>query len=130
MRNNAKRAWEKEAQPGELAFHQTNEWRNTANFMKQTIKLMEGLGYKRTMFKDQLMIDLGCGSKLRSKFFTKALIVGIEPLGNDFIKTVPWNDLIDAYKLFSVPAEKTIKELEGKAQFCMSTPSCIRVLNK
>ncbi|MBI2465068.1 hypothetical protein HYV64_02895 [Candidatus Shapirobacteria bacterium] len=125
MKNIAKTAWKKEAQPGELIFHQTNEWRNTAGFMEQTIKLMEGFGYKRTMFKGQVIIDLGCGSKLRSKFFTDALIVGIEPLGSDFIKTVPWNDLNDAYKVFSAPAEKTIKELEGAVKFIM----CINVFD-
>jgi SAM-dependent methyltransferase len=120
-----KKQWESLSQPGELKFHQKNEWRNSDNFMEETIELFDMFGYSRDDFEDGIVIDLGCGSKLRSKYFKKAKIVGIEPLADEFESTIDWSDLNEAYAVYSVPAEKMVKEVKGKASFVM----CINVLD-
>lgn len=58
-------------------------------------------------------MDLGAGSKLRTKFFTDAKIIAIEPLAEKFMKEIEWCDLKDAYRVYSRPAEDFIGELEG-----------------
>jgi SAM-dependent methyltransferase len=113
------------AQPDELQFHKTNKWRQSEDFMNQTISLLKFWGYKSDDFADQLIADLGAGSKLRSKFFQRARIIAIEPLANEFIRSIDWTDLNDAYRVYACPAETELTELAGQIHFLM----CINVLD-
>jgi len=108
-----------------LEFHKSNDWRNTQDFLDQTTYLMDYFGYSPEDFKDEIVIDLGCGSKLRSKFFKHGKIVAIDPLADDYIKNVPWSDINTATQYYSKPAEELIPELENCACFLM----CINVLD-
>ncbi len=113
------------AQKGEYAFHLKSEWRNTTEFMDQTRYLFHLWGYKEDSFIGKTIIDVGAGSKLRSKFFQQACIIAIEPLASKFIKSIEWCDLKDAFKVYSIPAEKYLPELENCGDFAM----CINVLD-
>ena len=113
------------AQMVEMEFHRRNIWRKSKNFMINTRLLLTGWGYTPLDFAGKQIIDLGAGSKLRSKFFQNARIIAIEPLAKKFIKEVGHSDLKDAYQVYSFPAEKFIQELENKIDFIM----CINVLD-
>ena len=117
--------WKLLAQKGELRFHKIDHFRQTAEFMAETEALMNFFGYTEDSFSGATIIDLGCGSKLRSKYFRSAKIVAIEPLANDFMSQIDWCDIKDAVKLFRLPAEEFIPELEDTANFVM----CINVLD-
>lgn len=112
--------WQKIAQVGHYNFQINNEWRQSEKFVNDYIELFEYWGYQRNNFVDKNVLDLGSGSKLRTKFFTEAKIFAIEPLGNKFLKELKWSDLSQVEKLYSVPAEKFIKEIEGKIDIIFS----------
>jgi 2-polyprenyl-3-methyl-5-hydroxy-6-metoxy-1,4-benzoquinol methylase len=117
--------WKTWSQKNELNFHKNNTWRKTKDFINQTEYIMNFFGYSPEMFKNETIIDLGCGSKLRSKFFINSKIVAIDPLANDFINSIEWSNLKDTAKYYSVPAEEVIPELKNTAKFVM----CINVLD-
>jgi SAM-dependent methyltransferase len=118
-------AWKVVAQTGELRFHQQNEWRQSPDFMRETASLLEWWGYAPNTFDGETIIDVGAGSRLRSRYFAGARIIAIEPLGDRFMKTISWSDLSDAEAVYSVPAERNIPEIEHTAAFAM----CINVLD-
>lgn len=119
------RHWADKSQPGEKSFHLTSQWRNTPLFMENTATIFAGFGLRREQFAGELIVDIGAGSKLRSKYFTAARIAAIEPLADDFVDRIAWCDLRDAERLYSLPAEQRIKELQGQAAFAM----CMNVLD-
>ena len=120
-----KKMWETLSQPGELEFHQGNTWRTSPDFIIQNSYELNLFGYTADSWDDKIVIDLGCGSKLRSKFFTHAKIIAIDPLASKFLKTIAWSDLKEAYKVYSRPAESLITRLQNTADFIM----CINVLD-
>jgi SAM-dependent methyltransferase len=93
--------------------------------MAQTRALFSHWGYDVDDFADQLIVDLGAGSKLRSKCFRRARIVAIEPLANRFRESLSWSDLYEAERVYSVGAETVIPELDGSIAFIM----CVNVLD-
>lgn len=112
--------WRLTQQIIEYRFHRNDRWRQTDDFMQQTEHLMMHWGYSPDDFADQLVVDLGCGSRLRSKFFRQARLVGVEPLADRFVKTIRWSDLKEAEAIYSQSAEEPLPKLEGKAAFVMS----------
>ncbi len=62
-------SWEKNAQPGELLYHQRSDWRAQPDFFSHTIDLFQFFGFKSTDFACKTVLDLGAGSRLRSGFF-------------------------------------------------------------
>lgn len=76
-------------------------------------------------FDGQLIVDIGAGSRLRSRYFERARIVAIEPLADRFVSTIKWSDLREAAELQSIPAEQFVEHLAGQAAFVM----CINVLD-
>ncbi len=112
--------WEKRAQVGEFQFHVSNKWRQSDEFMGQTIKLFDYFGFTRDEYRDKTVVDLGAGSKLRSKYFNGANIVVIEPLAEKFIKEIAWCDLSDASVVYSLPAERRIDECLNVADLVLS----------
>lgn len=112
--------WQKNAQKGEFEFHKTNTWRQTESFMEQTRALFRYFGYGENDYQDKVVLDLGAGSKLRSKYFQGAKIVALEPMADDCLREIAWCDLKDAWKLFSLPAEDRIDELVETVDFAFS----------
>lgn len=117
--------WKSVAQTSEFAFQREDTWRQTGDFLNQTVTLLTSWGYRREDFADQLIVDLGAGSKFRSKFFSRARIVAIEPLASRFLRSIEWTDLKDAYRVYACEAEKELPELAGQVHFVM----CINVLD-
>lgn len=117
--------WRLVAQTGELRFHQKNAWRRSPEFMTQTATLFGWWGFPADAFDGRLIVDIGAGSRLRSRYFEHARIVAIEPLADRFVSTIEWSDLRETAELHSVPAERFIEHLAGKAAFVM----CVNVLD-
>jgi len=111
---------QRSAQEEELTFHQNNAWRASSRFMAQTKSLFAYFGFSSDDYEEKTIIDLGAGSKLRTKYFTAAKIIAIEPLAERFMKTIQWCDLSDAEKVFSSPAEDRINECVNIADLVIS----------
>lgn len=116
--------WRRLSQPGELAFHQQNDWRASPAFMEETVHLLEGFGFHRGDFAGELIVDLGAGSKLRSRFFTDAKIIAIEPLADEF-RHIHFCDYDQAHAVHAEPAEAHLPQYDGKIRFLM----CLNVLD-
>jgi len=117
--------WSRASQEGEFQFHVTNQWRRTERFVADTARLFRFFRFGPDDFEGCVVLDLGSGPRLRSKFFKNAKIVAVEPLAERFLAEIGWCDLQDAWRVHPEPAEKMIPELEGQADFIM----CINVLD-
>jgi len=112
--------WEQVAQNGEFRFHLKNEWRQSPEFMGQTKRLFGHFGFSPDDYNGKVVIDLGGGSRLRTKYFIGARIFVIEPLAEKFIKEIDWCDLRDAERVYSTPAEENIEECNNSADLVIS----------
>jgi len=105
--------------------HKKDKWRKTSQFIKDNNKLFKYWGFCSDDYINKTIIDVGAGSKLRTKFFKQAKIIAIEPLANRFIKNITWCDLTDSEKVYSTPAEFYISDLKEKGDLIF----CINVLD-
>ena len=107
------KAWEV-AQAGELDWHINNQWRADDNvFQKNNERVFSELGFtNKNEFKGKKILDVGAGSRLRTRYFKGAKIYAIEPLGDRFLSNFIWCDLYTS-ELFSSPIEEFIPELAG-----------------
>jgi len=110
--------WEK-AQKGELSFHKENDYRSTADFDLDSKLLFESFGFKKTDFQGKTLLDLGAGSKLRTKYFKDAKIIAIDPLIDGY-RGLPHFDVDEAEMVFSRGLEELIPELHEIADYGMS----------
>lgn len=115
-----KRSWGWLAQRAELHFHQNNQWRQTEAFGEHTRALFEAFGFAAESFAGKTLIDLGAGSRLRTAYFRRARLMVIEPLAEEFQRTISWCDLASAERVFAKPAEEHIAELSGEADGVVS----------
>lgn len=121
----ARLEWELVAQPGEMDFHRDSSFRQGPQFMEHTERLFRSWGYSPDAFQGRLVVDLGAGSKLRSRYFQGARIAAVEPLADRMRAEIPWCDLDTAERVFGSPAETCIQELVGRAALVM----CLNVLD-
>lgn len=112
--------WQDKAQPGELAYHVNDKWRPSEKFMRDTAALFESYGYKSDDYTGKRILDIGAGSRLRSKYFIGSEIIAIEPLAEKFINVIEWCDLPDATMLYTQPAERFIPELKDTIDLTIS----------
>ncbi|WP_203785819.1 class I SAM-dependent methyltransferase [Paractinoplanes rishiriensis] len=112
--------WATEAQEGEFLFHKNNKWRQTPDFMRQTDRLLRHFGFTPEQYAGRTVVDVGAGSMLRTKFFTGAHLVVVEPLADRFLTEIENTDLKDAAELYSTPAEQLITELVGRCDLVIS----------
>lgn len=113
-------AWKDKAQQGEYNFHVKDEWRTTEDFTHQTAKLFDHFGFNQHGYIGKTVIDLGAGSKLRTRYFKGATIIAIEPLASRFMQDIEWCDLSDAAQVHSSPAELNIADCNGVADLVVS----------
>lgn len=113
-------AWQRRAQQGELKFHRQNTWRPSARFMEQTASLFEHFGFHPADYAGQTVLDLGAGSKLRTRYFRDARLIAVEPLADRFRADISWCDLDDADAVYSTPAEELLPECVGQADLVIS----------
>jgi hypothetical protein len=88
--------------------------------MDQTEKLFTHFGFSHDDYKGRVVIDVGGGSKLRTKYFVGARLFVIEPLAERFMQEIRWCDLADAERVFSMPAEEHIEACEDSADLLIS----------
>jgi 2-polyprenyl-3-methyl-5-hydroxy-6-metoxy-1,4-benzoquinol methylase len=112
--------WEKRAQEGEFRFHKRDRWRQTDDFMVQTDRVFRHFGFNPNDYAGKTVVDVGAGSKLRTKFFEDARLVVIEPLGDRFLAEIKGCDLKDAAEVHSRPAEQLVETLVGNADLVVS----------
>lgn len=93
--------------------------------MAQTEALMQWWGLSPDAFASRLVVDIGAGSRLRSRYFEGASIAAIEPLADRFVSEIEWCDLASASELYATPAEDYVESLGGRAAFVM----CVNVLD-
>jgi hypothetical protein len=115
-----KEKWEQTAQDGEFRFHLKNKWRPSSAFMDQTSKLFSHFGFSPDDYKEKVIIDLGGGSKLRTKYFIDARIFVIEPLADRFLREIDWCDLAEAERIYSTSAEEHIEACDNMADLVIS----------
>lgn len=110
------------AQKGELDFHRTNKWRkDNQKFLDSNYNLFKNkFEFDENEYSGKNVLDVGCGSKLRAKFFKNSFIYALEPLANKFMEEIDWCDLSDAHKVYSVPAEQLIPEIIGDMDLVFS----------
>lgn len=117
--------WRQNGIQAELEFHKKNKWRRSPAFYDDSIQLFEQLTLKRDSLRGKIVLDAGCGSKLRTKVFEGARLIALDPLADSFVKEIPWSDLKDAEKMYSVPLEELVDELIGYVDAII----CINVID-
>ena len=116
----SRQRWATQAQEGEFRFHKNDRWRQTPDFMNQTDRLLRHFGFTPEQYAGRTVVDVGAGSKLRTRFFTGAHLVVVEPLAARFLAEIPTCDLNDAAEVYPVPAEQLIDGLVGRADLVIS----------
>jgi SAM-dependent methyltransferase len=116
----SRQKWAADAQEGEFKFHKNDTWRKTPDFMNQTDRLLRHFGFTPEQYAGKVVVDVGAGSMLRTRFFTGAHLVVVEPLADRFVADIPACDLNDAAELYSLPAEELIEGLVGRADLVIS----------
>lgn len=114
-----KRDWERKAQSGELEFHKKDNFRPSGGLDRETNQLFRDLGFYPEQFQGKVIIDAGCGSMLRTKFFLGAKITAIDPLLNEYIN-IKWSDVRLADYLYAVPLEEFLRGMESCADLVIS----------
>lgn len=111
--------WEQEAQEGEIRWHLSNNWRTTTEFTKETEAIFTCAGLDKDAYSGKIILDAGCGPKLRTRYFLGAKIIAIDPLASKYIE-IPWSDLRESYICYSSPLEETIDDLVGMCDLVIS----------
>lgn len=112
--------WREAAQPGELEFHKRPNDRSGEGWEQLTAEIWARYGFSASDFEGKTIIDVGAGSRLRTLFFKDARVIAIEPLADQFMEEVPWNDLDQAEAVYAVAAEDRVPQLEETADFLVS----------
>ena len=115
-----RKEWARHSQEGEFRFHKTNAWRKTDDFSRHAQRHFEHFGLFRELYRGKTIIDLGAGSRLRSRYFEDVTLIAIEPLASRFLKEIPWCDLEAASEIYSVAAEERIDSCVNRADLLIS----------
>jgi len=129
QRNNEWNQWRTVAQPKEFLWHATTgkTWgtldRDRFDFFNN--RFFQSLCFAQDDFNGKAVLDIGAGSRLRSKFFRGAKIVVLDALADRYSKELAWSDIRDADTIYSKSAEEFIPDLKGEISLAM----CINVLD-
>ena len=115
----SRRVWST-AQAGELQFHVENASRLAQQFERHNADMLAKFGFKVLDFAGRTIVDIGAGSRLRTRWFKDARIFVIEPLADRYIRDVPCCDLPAADRVYAVPAEEFVSGLVGVADLVIS----------
>eukprot|EP00930_Biecheleria_cincta_P084624 TRINITY_DN74073_c0_g1_i1.p1 TRINITY_DN74073_c0_g1~~TRINITY_DN74073_c0_g1_i1.p1 ORF type:complete len:361 (-),score=47.38 TRINITY_DN74073_c0_g1_i1:21-1103(-) len=95
-------------------------------FKSDTATLFTSWGLGETDFSEEIVVDLGGGSTLRSTFFQGARLVVIEPLAAKMFPHVPsrphfdFHDPSKVWRLYGMHGEFRACEIEGQASLVLS----------
>ena len=113
--------WLNESQEGEFQWHLNDRKRRAPEqWMKRNGRLLDHFGFSPSQFAGKTVLDLGAGSRLRTKYFEGATIIAIEPLADRYRAEIPWCDLDDAAEVYSAPAEERIASCADRADLVLS----------
>ena len=113
--------WLHETQEEEFLWHCNDKKRQSpGKWMKRNARLFDHFGFSPSQWSGRTVIDLGAGSRLRTKYFAGATLVAIEPLADRYRAEIPWCDLDDASEVYAVPAEDLIEACRNRADFIIS----------
>lgn len=113
--------WRAIAQSCEFDFQEKLKDRRSEDmFIDEASRLFEYLGYSSGQFTGKVIVDIGAGSEVMSRFFKGAKIVAIEPLASKFLTRLDSCGLKSVYEVHSVPGEKRVESLVGQADFAVS----------
>jgi SAM-dependent methyltransferase len=117
-----KEEWIKVHQPYEFKFHQSNNFRWSEKFMEFWDLCYGGfMELSKDQFTDdQILLDIGCGSRPGLDWFTSGKCYHLDPLLDKYV-TIPqmapyWKDK-DEEVMLSQPAEDMVEDLRGKCDF-------------
>ena len=113
-------SWERLAQPGELEFHKRPGIRSEADWEQGNATFWRRHGFESQGWQGKTIVDVGAGSRLRILYFEGAELIAIEPLAQQFVEEVEWEDISKADEIFPDPAEQDIPELHGRADLVVS----------
>jgi len=109
-----------QAQAGQLNHHIDWSRRVSADQHAASTKLeFEALGFTPDDFNDKVILDFGCGSRLRSKYFHGAFIIALDPLAMEYLVSVAECDLMEANELLCIDGEKYTDLLAGRADLVL-----------
>ena len=109
--------WKDVVQPSEMNFWYN--WRDPGNFMAAAAEIFSRFGIEPWQYAGRIVLDVGSGPKLQSRYFEHANIVIIEPMLNDYLFCPECNYGFDITAA-PLPAEEFIPVLEGIVDFAMS----------
>ncbi len=112
-------AWAGPAQDQEFAYHATHKGRRSPQFTINSARFWEHFGFRADQFAGQVIVDVGAGSKLRTRYFADARIMAVEPLADRY-RTLDFCDLDTAAACFSVSGETLVPELVDRADVVLS----------
>jgi 2-polyprenyl-3-methyl-5-hydroxy-6-metoxy-1,4-benzoquinol methylase len=117
--------WKSIAQKGELKFHQHNEFNSDEELLRKLAPVFERYGYGPDEFNGKVLVDIGAGSHLVTRYFKGAHIIAVEPLADKYMATIKWCKLKLAKEVYSVPAEERLEKVVGRVDFAI----CSNVLD-
>lgn len=119
--------WKNVHQPWELKYHQNGNfrWPGREHLWDEQWNNIFSLFAKFTKDKfteNDVLLDIGCGSRPALQWFNQGYIYNIDPLLSDYLKITQlqshWQPFSEE-QLISEPAEKFQEHLENKADFIL-----------
>ena len=112
-------AWAGPAQDHEFAYHATHKGRRSPQFAVNSARFWQHFGFRADQFAGQTIVDIGAGSKLRTRYFEGARVIAVEPLADRY-RTLDFCDLDTAEACYSVPGETLVPQLVNQADAVLS----------
>ena len=108
--------WRRIHQKSELAYQQRSNWRFSANWHKIVAAAFEYAGVGLTDFAGKIVIDIGAGPRSFCEELEGCNAFLVEPLAKSYMKfNHEVYQISQVRKVFALPAEKTISQLENQA---------------
>lgn len=111
--------WQRSAQPGELAFHQQDRYRRGVRFAVDSARIFGHFGLGAHDYQAKTILDLGAGSRLRTRYFQGAHLIAVEPLADEYRK-LDFSDLDEADEVYAVAAEQFLPECDNRVDLLVS----------
>ena len=117
--------WSAIAQKGELKFHKQDQRASDEALMREAGLVYARYGYGPDDFNGKVIIDIGAGSHLMTRYFKGSHIIALDPLADKYLAEVKWCKLKEAKEVYSVPAEELVQKAVGRVDFAL----CSNVLD-
>lgn len=89
-------------------------------------QMFAGWGFDPADYRGKTILDLCCGSRLRSRYFAGAYIIAMDSLAGRYLDEIPGCDLTDAGAVITNAAENNLPVFNGTIDFVL----CINALDQ